>query len=110
MEKSYRLLYPMRIILVSASHEGKNNFMPAAWCFPLSFEPQIFGVAIAKKRFTYSLIHESKEFVINIPGADLIEKMNALGRISGRDCDKFREWDLTPDKSKRSERTELPNV
>lgn len=91
----------MRIVLVSASHKGKNNFMPAAWCFPLSSEPPIFGVAIAKKRHTYGLVHESLEFVINIPGADLIEKIEKFGRTSGRDGDKFKEWNVTPEKSKK---------
>jgi len=101
MEKLYRLLYPMRIVLISASYNGKNNFMPAAWCFPLSFEPPIFGVAIAKKRHTYGLVHESREFVINIPGADLIEKIEKFGRTSGRDGDKFKEWNVIPEKSKK---------
>lgn len=101
MEKPYYLLTPMRVVLISASNTGKYNFMPACWCFPLSFEPKLFGVAISKKRFTYGMIHESKEYVINIPGADLKEKIEKFGRISGRDCDKFGVVGLTPEKSEK---------
>lgn len=101
MERPYYLLTPVRVVLVSASSRGKDNFMPASWCFPLSFEPQLFGVAISPKRFTYGMIHESREYVINVPGADLKEKIGKFGRISGRDCDKFRIAGLTPEKSEK---------
>ncbi|MEW6528681.1 MAG: flavin reductase family protein [Candidatus Micrarchaeota archaeon] len=99
MEKPYHLLTPMRVTLISASNKGKDNFMPASWCFPLSFEPALFGVAIAPKRFTHDMINESKEYVINIPGMDLKEKIEKFGRISGKNCDKFKASGLTQEKS-----------
>ncbi len=101
MEKPYHLLTPVRVVLISTSNKGKNNFMPASWCFPLSFEPALFGVAIAPKRFTYDMIKESKEYVINIPGGDLKEKIEKFGRISGKDCDKFKTSGLTQEKSEK---------
>ncbi|NYZ76788.1 flavin reductase family protein [Candidatus Micrarchaeota archaeon] len=89
MEKPYHLLYPMRVVLVSARYEGKESIMPAAWCFPLSSDPPMFGVAIAKKRFTYSLIHKSKAFAINLASPDMQEGVLLCGSKSGRDSDKF---------------------
>lgn len=99
MKKFYHILYPMRVVLISASSRGKDNFMPACWCFPLSFEPQLFGVAISKKRFTYGLVHESGEYVINIPGEELLGKIKEYGRLSGKDIDKFEKAGLTREKS-----------
>lgn len=101
MERPYHLLSPMRVVLVSASSGGRDNFMPASWCFPLSFEPQLFGVSISPKRFTYGMIKESREYVINLPGADLKETIEKFGRISGRDFDKFGKAGLTPEKSEK---------
>ncbi len=100
-EKPYYLLSPLRVVLVSASSKGKDNFMPASWCFPLSFEPKLFGVAISPKRFTHGLIKESGEYVINIPGSNLLGKIVEFGRLSGKDCDKFEKSGLTKEKSRK---------
>lgn len=101
MEKPYYLLTPMRVVLISATNKGKDNWMPASWCFPLSFNPPLFGVAIAPQRFTYSLIKESGEYVINLPGEDLKEKIERFGRLSGKDIDKFEKAGLTKEKSEK---------
>lgn len=101
MEKPYYLFTPMRVFLISSSADGIDNFMPATWCFPLSAEPQMYGVAVAKKRFTYGLIHKSREFVINIPGEGLLDAIEKYGRVSGREGDKFTRAGVTREKSEK---------
>lgn len=100
MEKPYKFLYPMRIVLISCAHGGKDNWMAAAWCFPLSSEPPVFGVCIAKKRYSYELMHAGKEFAINIPGEDLKDAITKFGRTSGRnnETDKFALAHLTKER------------
>jgi len=98
MEKLYRMIYPMRVVLVSAGAEGKDNIMTAAWCFPLSMDPPMFGISMTRKKFTYELIQKSKKFAINIPGEDLKEETIFCGRNSGRDVDKFSK--LTKEEGK----------
>lgn len=88
----------MRVCLLSASHGGKNNFMPAAWVYPVSANPPLFGVAVGKQRFTYNLIKENGHFAINIPGVDFKEKLEKFGRASGIEGDKFKLWGVTPEK------------
>jgi len=100
MEKLYRMIYPMRVVLVSASAEGKDNIMTAAWCFPLSMDPPMFGVSMTRKKYTYELIQKSKKFAINIPGEDLKEQTIICGRNSGRDMDKFKEANFTKEEGK----------
>jgi len=90
-ENLYRLLYPMRIVLISAAGKSGESIMPAAWCCPLSFEPPLFGVAIGKKRFTYKLISESGAFALNIAAADMEEGVKFCGGCSGKERDKFKE-------------------
>ncbi|VVC01225.1 Ferric-chelate reductase (NAD(P)H) [uncultured archaeon] len=91
MEKLYHLLYPMRVLLISSSHAGKDNIMPAAWVFPLSFDPPLFGAAISKKRFSYSLIHDSKAYAINTVASGMEKGMWLCGSKTGKDMDKFKE-------------------
>ena len=100
-EKPYRLLYPMKVVLVSSSHGGKDNVMTAAWCFPLSVDPPLFGVSVSRKRFSYHLIEASKEFVINVPGPELMDAVRICGSNSGADTDKFALAKLTKIKSGR---------
>jgi len=91
----------MNVVLISSSADGKDNVMTAAWCFPLSAEPPLFGVSISAKRFTHGLIEKGKEFVINIPGSELVEAARTCGQSSGRDCDKFELAGLTKEKSEK---------
>src|SRR6266542_6833730 len=42
------------------------------------------------------MIRRSKECVINVPTADLIDQVVGIGNTSGRDVDKFKRFKLTP--------------
>ena len=90
----------MRTVLVTANADGKDNVMTAAWCFPLSADPPLFGVSLATKRFTYGMIEKSKEFALNLPGDGMEEAVRICGTMTGRDTDKFAEAKLTKEKSK----------
>ncbi|MCK4319957.1 flavin reductase family protein [Candidatus Micrarchaeota archaeon] len=88
MEKPHKLLYPQRVCLITAKAE-EENIMPASWCFPLSMNPLMYGVSIAKSRHTYSMIHSSKKFTINLAGESMKKGMLLCGSTSGREEDKF---------------------
>ena len=101
MEKQYRLLYPMGVYLIGSSYAGKDNVMSAAWCFPLSIEPPLFGVSVGKGRFSYGMIDKSREFVINIPSETMKDAVLICGKNSGADSDKFALAKITKEKSKK---------
>lgn len=98
MEKLYHLLYPMRVVLITSAHNSRESIMAAAWCFPVSAEPPVFGVCISKKRFSHELIRNSRQFAINIPGTGLNNAVLLCGRTSGKDTDKFALANLTREK------------
>ena len=99
-EKIYRLLYPMKVTLVtSVSEEGKPNIVTLAWNCPVSQNPPMVAFCITPKRYSYELISKTKEFVVNIPPPELKEQALTCGRNSGRDMDKFAETGLTPEKA-----------
>ena len=97
-EKPYKLLYPMRVCFISASHNGTDNFMPAAWFYPVSASPPLFAVAVGKQRFTYSLIKSSGYFAVSTIPFEAKEKIEKFGRTSGRDGDKFAVWGFKKEK------------
>ncbi|MCX8200153.1 MAG: flavin reductase family protein [Candidatus Micrarchaeota archaeon] len=100
MEGYYHLLYPMRVVLISASDGKSDNVMTAAWCMPLSFDPPMFGVAISKKRFTWQLIEKSRAFAINLVSAEMKGQAIICGTKSGKDTDKFKLAGLKKEKGK----------
>lgn len=96
------LLYPSPVALVTCvDQEGRPNIIPLAWVGIACSDPPIIGIAIRPHRYSYGLIEESKEFVINIPTVDLLYETDYCGEVSGRDNDKFAETKLTAEPAKR---------
>lgn len=86
----YHLLHPkMTFFLTSISKDGKPNVMTCAWATPVSEEPPIVIVCVAKESYTSGLIKQTKEFVINIPTKRLLKALWICGKESGRVTDKF---------------------
>jgi flavin reductase (DIM6/NTAB) family NADH-FMN oxidoreductase RutF len=68
---------------------------------PVSLNPPMLVFSIRKERHSYKLLEQSAEFVVNIPGFDLVHQVLYCGRKSGKDVDKFKETGLTVGKAKR---------
>jgi flavin reductase (DIM6/NTAB) family NADH-FMN oxidoreductase RutF len=96
--KAYRLIYPRPVVLVSCidPETEKPNIITIAWAVPLSINPPMVGILIAPKRYSHELIERSKEFVINVPTMEILDKAIKCGKVSGRRHDKFSELGLTP--------------
>jgi flavin reductase (DIM6/NTAB) family NADH-FMN oxidoreductase RutF len=97
LSSANRLLHPMHTVLVSCvGRTGKPNIITLAWAMPTSINPPLVAVSIRPERHSYTLIEETKEFVVNIPTMDILKETLFCGRRSGRDYDKFKETGLTP--------------
>ena len=104
LSKAYRLLNHGPTILVSSSHNGKQNIMAAAWNVPLDFDPPKIIVVIDKKTYTRELIEASGTFAINVPCVAQIDVVQKVGTSSGRDLkdtDKFALYGLETFPSKQ---------
>ena len=96
------LLHPYNASLVTC--KGKNekiNVMTVAWIIPVSVNPPLLAMSIRPERYSYDLIIETAEFVVNIPTFKLAQKVLLCGRRSGRNHEKFKEASLSPQKAKR---------
>jgi len=89
INKANRLINTGCVILVTSKYLDKTNIITLAWQTPLSHDPMLIGVSIAKTHFSNELITKSKEFVVNVPGASLVDKVHTCGTVSGREVDKF---------------------
>jgi len=81
-------IYPMPVTLVGAVVEGRANFMAVGWVMRVNRKPPLLAVALNKAHFTPGGIRQNRAFSVNFPGADLMEKTDYCGLVSGRQVDK----------------------
>jgi flavin reductase (DIM6/NTAB) family NADH-FMN oxidoreductase RutF len=81
-------IYPMPVTLVGATVDGRANFLAVAWVMRVSMKPPLLAVALNKAHFTPKGIREHGTFSVNFPGADLMEKADYCGLVSGHKVDK----------------------
>ena len=98
--KSGTFIYPIPAALVSSGTMKKSNILTVAWTGIINTNPAIVYVSIRPERYSYNLIKENKEFVINLTNEDLVFETDWCGVKSGRDFDKFKEMNLTKQKGK----------
>lgn len=93
----FRPVHPSPAALVtSADREGRANIITLGEVFNISIrEPVILGIAIAKPRHSHALISDTREYVVNLPTAAMVEVVDRCGSVSGRDVDKFEMLGLS---------------
>jgi flavin reductase (DIM6/NTAB) family NADH-FMN oxidoreductase RutF len=96
IKKPFVALRPVPIVLVSCGHAEQANVLTIAWTGILCSKPPQIGIGVGPERHSHDLILRTGEFVINIPGEELINEVEYCGFSSGRDVDKFAARGLTP--------------
>lgn len=90
---------PIRpVYLLSTGHKRKKNIITIGMFAYFSGKPSLVGVGIAPSRYSFDMIHQSGEFVVNVVDEKLMEAVRICGQKSGRDVDKFKLARLTPEK------------
>lgn len=92
--KNFQYFYPYTVNIVGAQAGERINYMACAWHSALSFDPPLFGVLLSKKRLTYDVISQAREFTVNFIGYDRVKLSAQMGRISGHDTDKIKEFQV----------------
>lgn len=90
-----RLINHGPVLLLSTERKGKPNAMALAWHTPVSKNPPALLVAVSPKNYSYRLIAEAGEFVLNIPTIGLVQEVQFCGTHHGNDMDKLKEAGLT---------------
>ena len=88
-------LEPGPVVLVSSAWRGETNIMTMAWQTMMEFTPALVGCVIAEGNHSFELIRRSKECVLNLPTADMLDTVVGIGNTSGAEVDKFAKFGLT---------------
>ncbi len=83
-----RIYYPMPCSLIGANVGGKANYLTIAWFTMVHPKPPYVLVTMNKAHYTNQGLKENGTFSVNIPSADIVEKTDYCGLVSGRKYDK----------------------
>ena len=99
--KAGTFIYPIPAVMVTSGDiEGESNIMTVAWTGILNTNPAMCYISVRPERYSYHLIQESGEFVINLTNKKLAFATDWCGVRSGSKYDKFKEMKLTKEKAK----------
>ena len=94
--KPGNMLYPLPVVMVSlADAEGHPNIITLAWVGTVCTNPPMVSISVRPERYSYPILKETGEFVINLTTKELTFATDYCGVKSGRDVDKFKEMGLT---------------
>lgn len=95
--KPGNMLYPLPAVLVSvADKKGNSNLLTIAWTGTICSDPPMVSISVRPERYSYHMIEETQEFVINLTTEKLAFATDYCGVKSGKDVDKWKESGLHP--------------
>ena len=92
-------IYPIPAVMVSCGDMENSNIITVAWTGILNTNPAIVSISVRPERYSYNIIKDKKEFVINLTTEDLTYATDWCGVKSGANFDKFKEMNLTKEKA-----------
>ncbi|UCG02484.1 MAG: flavin reductase family protein [Candidatus Heimdallarchaeota archaeon] len=87
--------FPAPVVLVSCAYDNVTNIITIAWTGVVCSKPPLISISIRPSRFSYELIINSGEFVINIPTSEQLKETELCGRKSGEDINKWTTCNFT---------------
>jgi flavin reductase (DIM6/NTAB) family NADH-FMN oxidoreductase RutF len=87
-------IFPMPVVLLGTQAMGKANFMTVGWVSRVNASPPMIAVMINKAHYTTPFIVENGTFSVCVPSADMTEKVDYCGLVSGEKADKSRLFDV----------------
>lgn len=89
-------LYLLPAVLVTCCDNRTNdNIITIAWTTNICRKPPCLGIVVSGEKYSAALIKETKEFVLNIPGAENIKEVDICGETHGDKVNKFKLTNFT---------------
>ena len=97
-------LAPVPAVLIGCGDNSRYryNLITVAWIGTVCSEPPQLSISIRKERYSYGAIATIGDFTVNLPSADMVEKLDLCGVVSGRSVDKFKRCNFTPVAAEKS--------
>ena len=99
MWKPGTFLYLLPAVMVSCGTMEKSNIITVAWTGILNTNPAKVYISVRPTRYSYNLIKENREFVINLTNKQLAKATDWCGVKTGAKVDKFKEMKLHKEKA-----------
>ena len=94
--KGSALLGPLPTVMVSCGDMEHPNIITVAWAGIVNTHPPKLSISVRPGRFSYGLIRESGEFVVNMTPTFLVKQADFCGMYTGAKVNKFEKTGLTP--------------
>lgn len=99
--EAIRTKYPEQVVIAIAKDKaGRANPVTLGWTMIVSGNPPMMSIAVAKKHYSIEAITHSRCFTISFPSADMADAALFFGSKSGRNIDKFAEFDCKTEPAK----------
>ena len=91
--KASTLLSPVPAVMVSCGGVGewKPNIITIAWAGTICSEPPMLSISVRPERYSYAILRETGEFVVNVPSLRQARATDWCGVKSGRDSPPFEQ-------------------
>ena len=99
--KGGALVAPVPAVMVSLGDSEKSNIITVAWCGITNTVPPKTYISVRPERYSYEILKEKREFVINLTPASLTKKADLCGMYTGKKVDKFKECGFTKEKASK---------
>ena len=108
--KGSTLLAPVPAALISCGTLEKPNALTIAWTGITCSDPPMTYISVRPERYSYDIIKESGEFVINLTSGAMARATDFCGVRSGREMDKLAATGLTVEPAKDMFLAEIVSV
>lgn len=96
------MVYPVPAVMVSVSDShGNSNIITVAWTGTICSDPAMLYISVRPERYSYHMIKETGEFVVNLTTKRLLKATDYCGVRSGKQVDKWKEMGLTKEKAQK---------
>ena len=99
-EEYMRIIPPPPVVLVSTLYGGVRNVAPFGMNMPISSNPPLYAVGVRATRDTYKNILDVEEFVVAVPGPELVRQIDVTATSFPREVSEFEKAGLTPVRSR----------
>ncbi len=100
-EQAVKTKYPEQVVIaVAKDKNGRANPVTLGWTMIASGKPPMMAIAVASKHYSIETIRHSKCFTICYPSSEMADVALFFGSKSGRNTDKFAEFDCKTEPAK----------
>ena len=93
--KGGALVCPLPPTMVSCGDMENSNIITIGWTGILNTVPPKTYISVRPSRYSYNIIKESGEFVINLTPSSLVKEADYCGIYTGKKVNKFEKCKLT---------------